>query len=41
MKKFQIGAILTAALAVGTLYAWTRLAAELSPQESAGEGIET
>ncbi len=38
MKKFQIGAILTAALAVGTFYAWTRLAAEFSPKDSVGEG---
>ncbi len=31
MKTFQIGALLTAALAVGTFYAWTRLSAELAP----------
>jgi peroxiredoxin len=35
VKKYQIGAVLIAVLAVGTFYAWTRLAAELSAVESA------
>ncbi len=35
MKKYQIGLLLTAALAVGIFYAWTRLSAELSPNATA------
>ncbi len=31
MKNYQIGLLLTAVLAVGSFYAWTRLSAELSP----------
>ncbi len=35
MKKFQIGAVLTVALAVGSFYTWTRLKTELAGDASA------
>jgi peroxiredoxin len=42
VKKFQTGVILTAVLAVGTLYAWTRLASEFpAAPESVGESSPT
>ncbi len=43
MKKYQIGLLLTAALAVGTFYAWTRISSEFWPQAEVEEtfGLES